>query len=479
MLVRKEMKHTKIVATISDLRCEPEFVEALYKAGMNVARMNTAHITQESALNMLNNIRTVSESIGILVDTKGPEIRTIDLAEPIAVVTGQLIEVSGIKRESTQGYNTLMVSYPKFHEEIPADGTLLIDDGELELVVVEKHPDFVLCRVENPGKIKNKKSVNTPGFSVKLPSLSAKDEEFIEFAAKNNVDFIAHSFVRNKEDVLKVQELLDKYNSPIKIIAKIENLDGVNNIDEILDHAYGIMVARGDLGIEIAAEKIPGIQRQLIKKAVQRKKPVIIATQMLHSMIDNPRPTRAEVSDVANAIFSRADAIMLSGETAYGQYPVEAVKYMSRIAKEIESSKDKRNDIIIPSVENEVVAYLAEAAIQASTELKTKAIVTNTLTGKTARYLAAFRGENPVYARCYDITVARQLALSYGVRAAVVEPKRNKFKMVRTSLKALLDTKKLQEDDMVVYVGGSFGIGGGSTFMEISTVEKLTQKANE
>lgn len=473
------MKHTKIVATISDLRCEPEFVEALYKAGMNVARMNTAHITEESALNMLNNIRSVSDSIGILVDTKGPEIRTTEVKESYKVEVDQLIEVSGLVRESTQGRNVLTVSYPKFHEEIPADGSLLIDDGELELSVIEKHNDFVLCKVENPGTIKNKKSVNTPGFSVQLPSVSEKDEKFIEFAAKNNVDFIAHSFVRNKEDVLKVQELLDKYNSPIKIIAKIENLDGVNNIDEILDYAYGIMVARGDLGIEIPAEKIPGIQRQLIKKAVQRKKPVIVATQMLHSMIDNPRPTRAEVSDVANAIFSRADAIMLSGETAYGQYPIEAVKYMDRIAQEIERSKDKRNDIIIPAVENEVVAYLAEAAIQASNELKTSAIVTNTLTGKTARYLAAFRGNNPVYACCYDISIVRELSLSYGVRANVIEPKRNKFKMVRSSLKTLLEAKRLKEDDMVVYVGGSFGIGGGSTFMEISTVDKLTHKANE
>lgn len=473
------MKHTKIVATISDLRCEPEFVEALYKAGMNVARMNTAHITEESALNMLNNIRSVSDSIGILVDTKGPEIRTTEVKESYKVEVDQLIEVSGLVRESTQGRNVLTVSYPKFHEEIPVDGSMLIDDGELELSVVEKHNDFVLCKVENPGTIKNKKSVNTPGFSVQLPSVSEKDEKFIEFAAKNNVDFIAHSFVRNKEDVLKVQELLDKYNSPIKIIAKIENLDGVNNIDEILDYAYGIMVARGDLGIEIPAEKIPGIQRQLIKKAVQRKKPVIVATQMLHSMIDNPRPTRAEVSDVANAIFSRADAIMLSGETAYGQYPIEAVKYMDRIAQEIERSKDKRNDIIIPAVENEVVAYLAEAAIQASNELKTSAIVTNTLTGKTARYLAAFRGNNPVYACCYDISIVRELSLSYGVRANVIEPKRNKFKMVRSSLKTLLEAKRLKEDDMVVYVGGSFGIGGGSTFMEISTVDKLTHKANE
>ena len=473
------MKHTKIVASISDLKCEPEFVKALYQAGMNVARLNTAHITEETALTMVNNIRSVSDSIALLIDTKGPEIRTVNMESPIEIEKGDLVEVSGLDRKSEKGRPTMMVSYNNFHVEIPADGTLLIDDGELELSVQEKFEDYVLCLVENPGKIKNKKSINTPGFSVKLPSISEKDKTFIEFAAKNELDFIAHSFVRNKEDVIQVQEQLDKLNSPIKIIAKIENWDGVNNIDEILDHAYGIMVARGDLGIEIPAEKIPGIQRMLIKKAVQRKKPVIIATQMLHSMIDNPRPTRAEVSDVANAIYSRTDAIMLSGETAYGQYPVESVEYMSRIAQQVESSKDKRNDITLPAVNNEVVAYLAEAAILASDELKTRAIVTNTLTGKTARYLAAFRGKNPVYASCYEMPVVRQLALSYGVRPFLVEPKKNKFKMVRSSLKELVNRGKVVNSDNVVYVGGSFGIGGGSTFMEISTVERLTYKEKE
>lgn len=473
------MKHTKIVATISDRRCEPEFIKALYQAGMNVARLNTAHITEETALMVVKNIRSVSDSIAILVDTKGPEIRTTNLEASLEVAQGELVEVSGLLRTSEKGRKSFSVSYSEFHLEIPADGTILIDDGELELSVQEKHDDYVLCLVENQGVIKNKKSVNTPGFSVNLPSISERDKAFIEFAAKNDLDFIAHSFVRNKEDVLKVQEQLDQHGSKIQIIAKIENLDGVNNINEILDHAYGIMVARGDLGIEISAEKIPGIQRQLIKKAVQRKKPVIIATQMLHSMIENPRPTRAEVSDVANAIFSRTDAVMLSGETAYGQYPVEAVEYMSRIAKQVESSKDKRNDITIPAVNNEVVAYLAEAAIMASEELNTKAIVTNTLTGKTARYLAAFRGKNPVYAACYDMSVARRLALSYGVRSFLIEPKKNKFKIVRSSLKTLERQGKVNTNDMVTYVGGSFGIGGGSTFMEISTVERLTFKEKE
>ena len=468
------MKHTKIVATISDKRCDTEFIRQLFEAGMNVVRLNTAHISIESAHTMIQNIRSVSDKIGILVDTKGPEIRTTGISEPINVIEGDIIKIIGGEGSSNQ--DTIFVSYANIQKEVTVGRQILIDDGDLALNVIEQSDDCLTCVVGNSGQIKNKKSINTPGISVDLPSISAKDIEFIEFSAKNDVDFIAHSFVRNKKDVLAVQNILDQFNSKVKIIAKIENLDGVNNIDEILEYAYGIMVARGDLGIEIPAEKIPGIQRMLITKTIQQKKPVIIATQMLHTMIDNPRPTRAEVSDVANAIFSRTDAIMLSGETAYGKYPVEAVECMSRIAMEIEDSKDKRNDITIPQVKNEITAYLAEAAIQASTELKTIAIVTNTLSGRTPRYLAAFKGENPVFAICYEKRVMRELSLSYGVFPSHLEPKKDKFKMVRAALKSLVNDQQIDPEDTVIYVGGSFGIGGGSTFMEISKAYKLISK---
>lgn len=468
------MKHTKIVATISDKRCDVDFIRQLHEAGMNVVRLNTAHISMESALEMITNVRSVSDHIGILIDTKGPEIRTKGISEPINVKEGDIIKIKGGDGISNQ--EIFYVSYEQIYRDVPVGNHILIDDGDLSLDVIEQTEDSLICRVGNSGQIKNKKSVNTPGVSVDLPSISDKDIEFIEFAAKHDIDFIAHSFVRNKKDVLAVQNILGEHNSKVKIIAKIENLDGVNNIDEILELAYGIMVARGDLGIEIPAEKIPGIQRTLITKAVQQKKPVIIATQMLHTMIDNPRPTRAEVSDVANAIFSRTDAIMLSGETAYGKYPVESVECMSRIAREIEYSKDKRNDITIPPLKNEITAYLAEAAIMASSELKTTAIITNTLTGRTARYLAAFRGENPVYAICYEKRIMRELSLSYGVFPSHLEPKKDKFKMVRSALKSLVNSKTIESEDMIIYVGGSFGIGGGSTFMEISNVYKLISK---
>lgn len=466
------MKHTKIVATISDKRCDVEFIRQLFDAGMNVVRLNTAHITTDSALIMINNVRSVSDQIGILIDTKGPEIRTNGIEVPIDVRAGDIIHVKG--GEGVADQNTFFVSYQFFHRDVPVGSQILIDDGDLAMDVIDKSDDALICRIGNSGQIKNKKSVNTPGIRVDLPSISKKDAEFIEFAAEHDVDFIAHSFVRDLKDIQAVQSILDEKKSKVKIIAKIENLDGVNNIDEILQGAYGIMVARGDLGIEIPAEKIPGIQRKLIRKAVQMKKPVIIATQMLHSMIENPRPTRAEVSDVATAIYERTDAIMLSGETAYGNYPVEAVKVMARIALETEATKDRRNDLPVPRLDNETSAFLAEAAVLASKELKVSAIVTDTLTGKIARYIAAFRGALPVFAKCHNGRVKRELALSYGVFASEIKSKKNKHKLIETSLLDLVQRKMITEKDMVVYVGGNFGVGGGTSFIEIASVEQMT-----
>ncbi|MGE5394838.1 MAG: pyruvate kinase [Candidatus Saccharibacteria bacterium] len=471
------MKFTKIVATLSDKRCDPEFIRQLYDAGMNVVRLNTAHISLESALMMIQNVRSVSDTIGILVDTKGPEIRTLGVTDPISVNEGDIIKVKGGQGVSTR--EILYVSYELIQTGVPVGNQILIDDGELAMTVVEQNENYLTCKVNNQGVIKNKKSINIPGITIDLPSISEKDAEFIAFAAQQEVDFIAHSFVRNKSDVLAVQEILNQLNSNVKIISKIENLDGVNNIEEILSVSYGIMVARGDLGIEIPAEKIPGIQRILIRNAVQQKKPVIIATQMLHSMIDNPRPTRAEVSDVATAIYDRTDAIMLSGETAYGQYPVESVKVMAKIAHEVESSKDRRNDLPVPRLDNETSAFLAEAAVLASKELKVTAIVTDTLTGKIARYIAAFRGALPVYAKCHNGRVKRELSLSYGVFPSEIVSKKNKHKLIETSLLDLVERNLITEQDTVVYVGGNFGVGGGTSFIEIASVERMAHAKME
>jgi pyruvate kinase len=440
-------------------------------AGMNVVRINTAHQTTDSAIEIINNVRAVSDNLAILVDTKGPEIRTKNIVDPIKITKGEKIIIKGGDETSKEGL--LVVDYVNFVRDIPVGSSVLIDDGELELTVIEKVEDQLIAIIGNDGFIKNKKSINVPGISLHLPSLTEKDRQFIRWAAANDLDFIAHSFVRNKEDVIAVQQILDEEESKIKIIAKIEDKDGVKNIDEILDHAYGIMVARGDLGIEIPAERIPSIQRGLIRKCVERKKPVIIATQMLHSMISSPRPTRAEVSDVATAIYDRTDAIMLSGETAYGQYPVEAVQLMSRVALEVESNKDKRNDLPVPRLENEVSAFLAEAAVMSANELKVAAIITDTLTGKIARYISAFRSARPVYAKCHTGKVKRELALSYGVIASEIVVKKNKHKLVETSLLDLVERGFIEEKDTVVYVGGNFGVGGGTSFIEIASVEQM------
>ena len=298
------LKHTKIVATVSDQRCDVAFVEALYKAGMNVVRLNTAHMMEEGLTRVVNNVRTVSDRIGILMDTKGPEVRTTTTVnkEPIPFKTGEIVKVIGNPDQETS-HDCICVSYKNFVNDLAIGSDILIDDGDLEMKVTGKSGDCLLCEIQNDATLGSRKSVNVPGVRINLPSLTEKDRNNILWAIDHDLDFIAHSFVRNKQDVLDIQRILDERNSPIKIIAKIENQEGVDNIEEILEVAYGVMIARGDLGIEVPAEKIPGIQRMLIRKCVEVKKPVIVATQMLHSMINNPRPTRAEATDVANAIY--------------------------------------------------------------------------------------------------------------------------------------------------------------------------------
>lgn len=466
------IKKTKIVATISDLKCDVDFIKQLYDAGMNVVRLNTAHQSLEQSMRVIENVRRVDAPIAILVDTKGPEIRTSSKGEPVSIDIGTVIRLYG-DPEGQSGGHTLYVTYRNIVKDVEVGKFLLIDDGELEFRVIGKEDDFLLCQATNKGVVKLRKSVNIPDTPISLPSLSDKDREYIEFAIKHNLDFIAHSFVRTKQDVLDIKEIIDKHGSPIKIIAKIENQQGVDNIDEILDHAYGIMVARGDLGIEIAAERIPVIQRKLIKKCTESKKPVIIATQMLHTMIDHPRPTRAEVSDIANAIYQRTDSIMLSGETAYGDYPIDAVKTMTRVALEVEKNLDPDIGINIVRVKNEVTASLARSAVRACSSLPIKAIVIDTLTSRTGRYLAAYRGRIPVYAMCYNHSVMRQLSLSYGIQPIFMEPRKSRDAFLSDAISLLLSSGRVNEDDLVLVVAGSFGPGNGASFMEISPVKRL------
>lgn len=473
------LKQTKIVATISDKRCDVEFIKELFEAGMNVVRMNTAHLSREGAEMLINNVRAVSNRIAILMDTKGPEVRTTTLDEPIAFRTGDRVKIVGDPAQPTTR-ECIAVSYENFVRDLNVDGHILIDDGELELKVVEKQADALLCEVLNEATLGSRKSVNVPGVRINLPSLTEKDRRNILYAIEKDIDFIAHSFVRNKQDILDIRQILDEHGSDIRIIAKIENQEGVDNIDEILEVADGVMVARGDLGIEVAQERIPGIQRMLIRKCILNKKPVIVATQMLHTMINNPRPTRAEVTDIANAIYYRTDALMLSGETAYGKYPVEAVKTMTKIAAQAEKDKLADNDIRIPldGNSNDVTAFLAKQAIKATLKLKMRAIITDSYSGRTARNLAAFRGNYPVLAICYKEKTMRHLALSYGVEAIYMPERANGQEYYFAALRRLLQEGKLQPTDMVGYLS-SGKAGTQTSFLEINVVKDALDYADE
>ena len=467
------LRKTKIVATISNLNCSVSFIQNLFDAGMNVVRLNTAHMTHANALEIVNNVRQVSDKIGILLDTKGPEIRTCG-GEALQVKCGDELRVKGAPEEMSHD-DIICVSHKNFVEDVPVGSSILIDDGHIALAVVEKNDEYLLCTVENDGVIQSRKSINIPSVHVKLPALSEKDKGFIRFAADNDLDFIAHSFVRNQEDVIAVQQILDEKQSQIKIIAKIENYEGVQNLDEILNYSYGIMIARGDLAVEIPTEQIPLIQKQIIKTCVIKRSPVIVATQMLHSMIDSPRPTRAEVSDVANACLDHADALMLSGETASGRYPELAVRTMAKIIREVEEKDSTFTDVPY-SHDNRITAYLAKAAVKAALRLNTKAIVADSLTGKAILALSAYRGGNPIYAQIYDRRVMRQLSLSFGVYADYLELDINSMEPLQRSICRLVEEKLFEDNDLIIVLAGSFGTKQGASYIEISSASNLKEK---
>jgi pyruvate kinase len=470
-------KRTKIVATISDKNCEPEFIRDLFNEGMDVVRINSAHLNLEGAQKIIDNVRKVSDKIAIILDTKGPEIRTTICDAPIPVKKGSSIAIIGNPdKKSTAG--KIFVNLKTFAKNIPLDSIIMIDDGEIELKVIRKEGESVICKADNDGLIGSRKSVNIPGVKICLPSLTEKDKSFIELAAKNDIEFIAHSFVRSKQDVLDVQAEIDKHNSEIKIIAKIENQEGVENLSDILEVVYGIMVARGDLAIEIPYEKIPSIQRMIISRCIFCRKPVIVATQMLQSMITNPRPTRAEVSDIANAIYSQTDAIMLSGETANGKYPVDAVKTMTRVALEVESNKEKFLETPYLNVTGEISAYLAKVAVKTSLRINAKGIIADTTGGKTIRDMASFRGFNLILSQCYSERTMRELALSYGVYTNYQERRKSIDEFIHIALKNLVKTHDLKGEDLIVVLAGNFSGGSGFSFIEVGTVQYLKDRVS-
>ena len=470
-------KRTKIVATISDRNCDQSFIGELFEEGMDVIRINSAHCSIDGALKIIKNTRAVSDRIAILIDTKGPEIRTTACNESLILKKGSRVRIIGDPNGITKD-SSIYVTYKNFAEDIDEGSYILIDDGELELKALKKEGNSIECSVENDGVLGSRKSVNIPGAKICLPSLTEKDRTFIAMAISQNIDFIAHSFVRNSQDVRDVKAILNEARSEIKIIAKIENQEGVDNIDEILEEVYGIMVARGDLAIEIPYEKIPGIQRMIISKCIQKRKPVIVATQMLHSMITNPRPTRAEVSDIANAIYSQTDAIMLSGETASGKFPVEAVKTMTKVALEVENNKEQYLEIPSVTYAGEISAYLAKVAVKTSIRIGARGIIADTTGGRTIRDMASYRGINLVLAQCYTSRAMRELALSYGVYASFQERKRSVDEFIHVALKNLTVAHDLRGDDIVVVLAGNFSGGSGFSFIEVGSVNYLKDRVS-
>lgn len=474
------MKKTKIVCSISDRRCEVDFLRKLFFAGMNVVRMNTAHATPDGIRTIIRNTREVSPHLALLIDTKGPEVRTTNVEQPITYKKGDVVKIFG-RPEMDTTHDIVNVSYADFTKCVGKGAHILFDDGLLDMLVMEQMGPMLVAQVQNDGVLGAHKSVNVPGVHIDLPALTEKDKKNINLAIDEDIDFIAHSFVRSADDVMAVQKMLDERGSDIKIISKIENQEGVDNIDEIIDASYGIMIARGDLGIEVPLEQIPGIQRTIMHKCEQKKKPVIVATQMLHTMIDNPRPTRAEVTDIANAIYSRTDALMLSGETASGKYPLEAVQTMAAIAEQAEQDRMNSDDFDIPlSSTCSQREFLAHTAIESTRKLGVAGIIAASESGQTARDIAAFRGPTPVLAICYNNEkTMRWLNLSYGVIPIYQKKHLSSLFLFVAALRMLLQKGYIKKDDKIAYLGGSIGGRGGATFLEINRVSQVFDKSYE
>ncbi len=426
---------------------------------MDVARFNFSHGTHESHLEMLTRVREAAEEAGrpiaMLLDTKGPEIRTglLEGHKPVCLEKGSSIRISPMYDTSDLEGNAdhIYSTYEGLADDISVGSTILVDDGVLELSVIEIDGKDVLCEVVTGGMLGERKGVNLPGVSTGLPDLTEKDYDDIAFGLENEYDFIAASFVRNAETINKIRDLINEAGARTKIIAKIESMEGIENLDEIIEAADGIMVARGDLGVEVEARKIPQLQREMIDKCNAKGKIVITATQMLDSMMRNPRPTRAEVTDVANAVYEGSDAVMLSGETAQGDYPVEALMMMASIAEYTEQFVDKIPDITTSPTISDTTCM---AAVAAAGELGAKAIVAPTSSGATAFEVSKFRPESDIYAFSPYPSVVRQMMLLWGVKPALAERAHSTDELLDDCLDIMRESDAASEGDIIVFVAG-------------------------
>ncbi|ASE33916.1 pyruvate kinase [Mammaliicoccus sciuri] len=473
------MRKTKIVCTIGPASESEEMLEKLMLAGMNVARLNFSHGSHEEHKGRIDTIRKVSsklnKNIGILLDTKGPEIRTHNMKDGLIELTkGSEVTVKTTEVEGTK--EAFSVTYEKLAEDVEVGSTILLDDGLIELTVksVDIAKGEVHCDVQNTGELKNKKGVNLPGVKVNLPGITDKDASDIRFGIEEGVDFIAASFVRRPSDVLDIRAILEeKENNVIKIIPKIENEEGIENIDEILQVSDGLMVARGDMGVEILPEAVPMVQKQLIQKCNKLGKPVITATQMLDSMQRNPRCTRAEASDVANAIYDGTDAVMLSGETAAGLYPEEAVRTMQNIAVAAEDAQDykkllsDRSKMIDTNLVNAIGVSVAHTALN----LNVESIVAATESGATAQTISKYRPHSHIIAVTPNETTARHMTLVWGVLPVVKKGKQTTDELLNNAVSTAVNTGLVDNGDLIIITAGvPTGETGTTNLMKIHLV---------
>jgi pyruvate kinase len=479
------VKKTKIVCTIGPASESEEVLKQLMSNGLNVARLNFSHGTHEEHKKRIDTIKKLREEldlpIAIMLDTKGPEIRikTFKSGE----VTLQTGDIFTLTTRDVEGDETIVsVSYEGLPKDVSKGTRILIDDGLVELEVIEiVNGTDIRCTVLNGGTIKDRKGVNVPNVPINLPAVTEKDIEDIKFGIENDVDFIAASFIRKAEDVLQIRKILEENGGEdIEIISKIENQQGVDNIDEIIEASDGIMVARGDLGVEIEAEKIPILQKQIIKKCNLAGKPVITATQMLDSMMRNPRPTRAEVTDVANAILDGTDAVMLSGETASGKYPIESVKTMYNIALNTESSSQYLETLQSKrTLDNHISTTnaISRATCTTAEDLKASAIITATSSGYTSKAVSKFRPQSPIIAATTSEKVMRKLALVWGVYPVLSKKSENTDEVIDMSIHSAMMKGYVKEGDLIVITAGiPVGVSGTTNLIKVHTIGKILLK---
>ena len=478
------MKKTKIICTMGPNTENPEILKALIREGMDIARFNFSHGSHEEHKAKLDLLKKIREEMNIpvaaMLDTRGPEIRTGLLTDgrPVELTEGG--EYTLTTKELTGNSSIGYINYSGLAEDVAPGDCLLIDDGLIRLTVIEKNETDIRCRIDNGGTLGEHKGVNAPGVEIRLPDLTDQDKEDIAFGIDQDMDFIAASFVRSADCIRSIRKILNAFGSRMKIIAKIENQQGVDHNDEIISEADGIMVARGDMGVEIAPEQVPYIQKEIIRKCNECCKPVITATQMLDSMIRNPRPTRAEVGDVANAIYDGTDAIMLSGETAMGKYPVEAVRMMADIAKSTEShlSQDLYQQRHLTKNKSNVTNMVCYSSVSVATTIKARAILAPTMSGFTARMLSKWRPEVEVIGLTPNEKVLRQMQLYWGVRPLKVKWQNSTDDLIRLCLKQTESVLPLKKGDHVVITAGvvnepgdSFRSASNTNMMRVVTAE--------